>query len=206
MYAGSTAPSGWLLCDGSAVSRTTYATLFAVIGTTYGTGDGSTTFNLPNLTDRFPIGAGSTYSLNATGGSANAIIPYHSHTATGGAVEDKAAYDATLKTSGSVNSTNSSHAHTVSGRSVYNGTSNYVALTSNANRSTLYNSMDEGGSHTHSFTNPVYTIGKHGHSFTQPTISYEGKNADGTDASADNTANANLPPYIGINFIISTGD
>ena len=47
-FAGSTAPDGWLICDGSAVSRTTYAALFAVIGTTYGEGDGNSTFNLPN--------------------------------------------------------------------------------------------------------------------------------------------------------------
>jgi microcystin-dependent protein len=48
-FAGSTAPAGWLICDGSAVSRTTYAKLFAVIGTTYGEGDGNTTFNIPNF-------------------------------------------------------------------------------------------------------------------------------------------------------------
>lgn len=48
-----TVPDGWLLCNGAAVSRTTYANLFAVIGTKYGTGDGSTTFNLPNLAGRF---------------------------------------------------------------------------------------------------------------------------------------------------------
>ena len=47
-FAGSTAPDGWLVCDGSAISRTRYADLFAVIGTTYGSGDGNTTFNLPN--------------------------------------------------------------------------------------------------------------------------------------------------------------
>lgn len=47
-YAGNTAPTGWLLCDGSAISRTNYARLFSVIGTTYGSGNGSTTFNLPN--------------------------------------------------------------------------------------------------------------------------------------------------------------
>lgn len=49
-FAGTTSPSGWLKCDGSAISRTTYADLFAAIGTIYGAGDGSTTFNLPNLT------------------------------------------------------------------------------------------------------------------------------------------------------------
>ena len=52
-YAGSSAPTGWLLCDGSAVSRTTYADLFAVCGITYGAGNGSTTFNLPNLVGYF---------------------------------------------------------------------------------------------------------------------------------------------------------
>lgn len=58
-YAGSTAPSGWLKCDGSAISRTSYARLFSVIGTTYGSGNGSTTFNLPNgkiaLATRLPV-------------------------------------------------------------------------------------------------------------------------------------------------------
>lgn len=50
------APNEWLLCDGSAVSRTTYAALFAIIGTTYGVGDGSTTFNVPDLRERVPVG------------------------------------------------------------------------------------------------------------------------------------------------------
>lgn len=58
-YAGGGTPPGFLLCDGSAVSRTTYARLFAVIGTTYGAGDGSTTFNLPDSRGRAFIGAGS---------------------------------------------------------------------------------------------------------------------------------------------------
>lgn len=52
-YAAPNAPTGWLLCDGQAVSRTTYATLFSLIGTTYGAGDGSTTFNVPDLRGEF---------------------------------------------------------------------------------------------------------------------------------------------------------
>ena len=56
MHAGAR-PNGWLTCNGSAVSRATYPDLFAVIGTTYGPGDGSTTFNLPDLRDRFALGA-----------------------------------------------------------------------------------------------------------------------------------------------------
>lgn len=55
-FAGSSAPSGWLLCYGQAVSRTTYADLFTVISTTYGTGDGSTTFNVPDLRGRVVAG------------------------------------------------------------------------------------------------------------------------------------------------------
>lgn len=66
MYAGSAAPTGFLLCDGSAVSRTTYADLFAVLSTTYGVGDGATTFNVPDLRGRIPIGVGT-----GTGGGAS---------------------------------------------------------------------------------------------------------------------------------------
>lgn len=56
-YGGATAPFGWLLCQGQAISRATYAELFGVIGTSFGAGDGSTTFNVPDLRDRFPEGA-----------------------------------------------------------------------------------------------------------------------------------------------------
>ena len=57
-WTGSTAPSGWLICDGTAISRTTYAALFALISTDFGVGDGSTTFNIPNTQDRTILGAG----------------------------------------------------------------------------------------------------------------------------------------------------
>ncbi len=56
IYAGSAAPAGWLLCNGAAVSRATYADLFDVIGTRYGVGNANTTFNLPDLRGRFPLG------------------------------------------------------------------------------------------------------------------------------------------------------
>lgn len=55
-YGGATAPTGYLLCDGSAVNRTTYATLFAIVSTSFGTGNGTTTFNVPDLRGRFPLG------------------------------------------------------------------------------------------------------------------------------------------------------
>lgn len=81
MYASSTIPTGWLKCDGAAVSRTTYKALFGIIGTTYGTGDGSTTFNVPNFasagatTVRFPGGTGAGIAMGATVtfGSATAV-------------------------------------------------------------------------------------------------------------------------------------
>lgn len=57
-FAGSTAPTGWLLCNGQAVSRTDYAKLFNVIGTTYGGGNGSTTFNIPDMRESVPKGIG----------------------------------------------------------------------------------------------------------------------------------------------------
>jgi microcystin-dependent protein len=69
-----TPPVGWLLCDGSAVSRTIYAALFAVVGTAFGAGDGSTTFTLPNLTDKFLKGSG---TINEQGGQLG--VPNHTH-------------------------------------------------------------------------------------------------------------------------------
>jgi len=57
-YAGSSSPSGYLICDGSAISRSTYASLFSAIGTTYGVGNGSTTFNIPDMRGRVAIGSG----------------------------------------------------------------------------------------------------------------------------------------------------
>lgn len=59
-------PSGWLSCDGSAVSRTTYAALFAAIGVTYGAGDSVTTFNVPDLRGRVPVGIGTGDAVDAT--------------------------------------------------------------------------------------------------------------------------------------------
>lgn len=66
-FAANSAPSGYLLCNGAAVSRTTYAALYAKIGTLYGSGDGSSTFNLPNLADRFVMGSGTAGTVKAAG-------------------------------------------------------------------------------------------------------------------------------------------
>ena len=69
-----TPPSGFLECDGAAVSRSTYAALFAVVSTTYGAGDGSTTFNLPDLTDKVAVHKSNNKNFASTGG-ANTVTP-----------------------------------------------------------------------------------------------------------------------------------
>jgi microcystin-dependent protein len=98
-FAGASAPTGWLLCNGQAVSRTDYASLYAVLSTTYGSGNGSTTFNLPDLRGRAPVGLdamGATdagrldvsESLGGSGGNqyhtlTTAQMPSHNHTILG---------------------------------------------------------------------------------------------------------------------------
>jgi microcystin-dependent protein len=82
MWPTATAPTGFLLCNGALVSRATYAALFAIVGTIFGSGDGSTTFTLPDYRDRMPIGAGTTYTAAITGGSKDTTVVSHTHTAT----------------------------------------------------------------------------------------------------------------------------
>lgn len=88
-FAGATAPTGFLLADGTAVSRTTYAALYAITGDLYGAGNGSTTFNLPNLKGRFPVGRDAAQAefdtRGETGGEkthtlTTAEMPSHTHT------------------------------------------------------------------------------------------------------------------------------
>ena len=146
MWSTASAPTGYLLCAGSAVSRTTYAALFAVISTTFGVGDGSTTFNLPNYTNRMPYGT----TVGATGGSADAVVVSHTHTAT---------------------VTDPGHAHSYS--------PNY------------YSQYITGGSGNAA---ALQTSGTTGTATTGISVSNSTTGVSGT--------NANLPPYLGINFII----
>jgi len=107
-----TAPDGYVLCNGAAISRSTYADLFAVISTTYGSGDGSTTFNVPQLQGKMPQGYdGNTYNLAGTGGA---------NTVTVAVTNNQAATNATNQTvtvTGSISNTSlttaqlASHSH-----------------------------------------------------------------------------------------------
>jgi microcystin-dependent protein len=159
MWPTATPPAGFLLCNGQTASRATYAALFAIVGTLFGVGDGSTTFTLPNYTDRMPIGAGSLYVANSIGGSRDASLPTHKHTATS-AVTDPG------------------HFHWQTGNNgPFTGGASYVGMT--------------GAS---PITHNVVTETK----FTGVTVATE-LSLEGTSAT-----NANLPPYLGIFFIIKT--
>jgi microcystin-dependent protein len=76
-YGGSAAPTGFQLCNGAAISRTTFAQLFAVIGTTFGPGNGTTTFNIPDLQQRFPLGKAASGTGATLGGTGGAIDHVH---------------------------------------------------------------------------------------------------------------------------------
>lgn len=87
MYASNVAPFGYLICDGREVSRASYRILFNVIKTKFGDGNGSTTFNLPDFRNRFPMGAGDDFSMADTGGEHTHVInsnelPDHKHSGT----------------------------------------------------------------------------------------------------------------------------
>jgi microcystin-dependent protein len=173
-YAGLTAPSGYIFCYGQAVSRTTYAALYAIVADTYGAGDGSTTFNLPDLRGRVVAGqddmGGSSANrltglsgglngdtLGATGGS-------ESHTLT-------TAQLASHAHSGTTNGTSNDHTHgftailtDVPGAISYGG-----GVNSGANADSAGTTSGASADHTHSFTSATAGSGD-AHNNVQPTI------------------------------------
>lgn len=153
MFGGSAAPSGWLLCNGQLVSRTTYAALFTAISTSFGAGDGSTTFAVPDLRNRFAVGAGTTgfsVALGGTGGTKDAIVVEHTHTATC--------------------STDGAHTHTTN---IGGGSSGGFPRGDGSPPTAVGTSS--AGAHSH-------------------TITIANAGSSGT--------NQNLPPYLGMNYII----
>lgn len=227
-YGGSSAPSNFLLCDGSAVSRSTYATLLAVIGTTYGVGDGSTTFNLPNLKNRVPIGAG-TLTKVAT------FVSRSSNVITASGLSNAANNE--FQTGQAV------VYHTTSG--VITGLSNdatyYVIRTGNStfslastltdaqNGTAISLSSDGSGTQTFTLTMTARTLGDTGgeenHAMSSSELLYHdhsGLHYGGggivgpagssssyssitrTGATGDNVAMNNMQPFVVINYIIKT--
>jgi microcystin-dependent protein len=164
-FAGSTSPAGWLLCFGQAISRTTYAGLFATIGTTYGSGDGSTTFTLPDLRGRVVAGeddmGGTAASRLTSGGSG---ITGTTLGATGG-TETHTLTSAQMP----------SHTHTQDAHSHAVQRSNSAATSVGADASALYRAQANTGSGTYFDTQTATatnqnTGGGGAHQNTQPTI------------------------------------
>lgn len=193
-YAGSSAPVGFLLCQGQAVSRTTYAELFDLFGTTYGVGDGSTTFNLPDFRQRFPLGkaaSGTGNTLGATGGSMEHVHAQTSHT-----------HSVPNHTHSNPN-TNSGGSHAHSQSSTGSGGSHnhgyFLQMgTGEIDQTGGFNSQTRSaGSHTHSNPN-VNSSGSHTHS--QGNTGSGGPGNTGSATPGD-TGDAN-PPYATLNYIV----
>ena len=209
-YAGASAPTGWLLCSGQTVSRTTYSSLFAAIGTTYGVGDGSTTFTLPDMRGRVVAGVdnmgGSAASrltntvlsasntIGAVGGaethiltSAQSGVPAHSHPNT-------ASFSGSFTgTAGTTGSKDINHSHNFSpvstplnnGWSISAGGAGY-----NTSGNGVTAGMNSNITHDHSFT-PAGSISG------SVTVS----NQPNTAANASQ-AHTNTQPTIVLNYII----
>lgn len=152
-YAGATAPTGWLLCNGQAVSRTSYSRLFAAIGTTYGQGDGSTTFNVPDLRECNPVGIGkrasgvTNHNELTLGGFQDDQYQQHFHRIGGSTGATQPTFTGTAHNhSFTPEGTVSSHSHGLNSR-----THSFIP-------------KGEVSSHTHSFT-PEGTVSRHHHNF-----------------------------------------
>ena len=175
VWYSSTAPSGWLICDGTAVSRVTYAALFEVIGITYGAGDGVLTFNLPDLRQRFPLGkaaSGTGSTLGSTGGNINHTHtgPSHTHSLSGSTASE----NVHTHNAGGLDTS-----ETAMGQEVQSGTGVFVPH------------ID----HTHHVDTHLTTSGSaHSHGV--------GSLATGSAGTGD-TGTAN-PPYQVVNYIIKT--
>lgn len=186
-YAGNSVPGGYLLCDGNAVSRSTYNRLFQTIAEIYGSGDGSTTFNLPDLRGRTPIGFGQGSGLtnrllgDIDGEETHTLttdeIPSHNHTATSGSAGD--------------------HSHTINDSGHSHNTSNTVQKTGNNTPGSLDTTSNEidninTGVTTSTTTTTGITINNAGSHTHEITVNNTG----------GGVAHNNMQPYIVINYII----
>lgn len=169
-YAGSAAPDGWLLCDGSAISRTIYSRLFNIIGTTYGSGDGSTTFNVPNTQGIFLRGAGS-QTISAISYSATIGIKQNDATKKNGLTATASASSVT----GTIgNATDGTHTHgfdnalRIASSESFAGGGN-GGEGANSGSATGTNAIGSGHTHnTHSLTAAAQTITIAGDAETRP--------------------------------------
>ena len=208
-YAGQSAPGGWLLCDGSEVSKSLYPRLFSVIGTIYGTAVNINNFVLPNLVDRVPVGKSGSSSLGDSSGNSSIILsvgqlPSHTHTGTSD-VSGSHSHTGTTDISGehTHSITDTGHSHSVDdayfsenhglGQNYFgtsSGTDNDNDLYTrniNTGSSSTNISINSSGNHTHTFT--TGNAGSHAHTFTT--------NATGSGSSIDIRNK-----YVVLNYII----
>jgi len=188
-FLGDTAPANWMLAQGQVLSRATYAALFAVLGTKFGAGDGSTTFNLPAMQGRSPMGyaPGGAWAatLGSSGGQADTSLPAHQHT---GANHGHAF-------SGATAGANARHVHQEPPISVYQNTAAPQFYLQVAGSGLL-----PGAHFDLSQLNTQADSPDHAHGFSGTT---SGVDRDITTGSAGGSAtNTNLAPYLTVNFII----
>lgn len=212
-FAGSTAPDGWLLCFGQAVSRSTYAGLFAVVGTTYGVGDNSTTFNVPDLRGRTAVGkddmGGSAanrvtsgisgiagITLGAVGGDQNVHQHQHTNTATfTGSAVNTGNQSADHTHSGTTGNDSPDHSHGAHGGTFDSGTSTSYTNRWATNPGFLRDTTGASTRHTHTFSTGGVSA-NHTHSVTAVgTVAMSNANF-GTGTSQ------NMQPSIILNYII----
>ena len=191
-----TAPAGYVLCDGAAISRTDYADLFAVISTTYGAGNGSTTFNVPNLQGKTPQGYdGSTYNLAATGGANTVTVAVTNNQAV--SATSTVTNNQSVTMTGDIGNTSlttaqlASHTHTLLLRGVPTGSGR---LQSNQGRFSYTASGSEGSgtAHNHSTGTLAGTLTGTVAVTTTGTLT-------GTVAASGTNS---FSPYVVVNYII----
>ncbi len=215
MYIASTAPTGFLICNGSALSRTTYSRLFSLIGITYGNGDNSTTFNLPDLRGRSPLGFGQGSGLtnrnlnDKVGAETHTLttseMPSHNHTASSAAAGSHAHSASSAAAGYHAHSASSAaagnHTHTPShGGYLLNSTSSFTYQNGGGILDTpTITNLNYAGEHSHTIT--VDANGSHSHSVT-----VDAGGSHSHSITVDNTgsgiAHNNIHPVIVLNFII----
>ena len=210
-YAGIAAPVGFLACNGIPVSRVTYETLFNAIGIRWGAGDGSSTFNLPDLRGRFAFGSDGSRAVGDLGGSESVMLsegqlPTHSHddgslsASSGGSHSHPSAGSHAHGAGSYVTDSEPDHSHTIETRSgAQAGQPTYVAdrqLSPTDSAST-----DPAGAHSHTISGSSASGGSHSHGSAG---SHSHTVSGSTGSTGSNQSHPNMPPFAAVLVCIKT--